>query len=193
MSQTTSSFTISRSSPKSNSIPPSDFKMELLTPIDEAKTKIVLLTDRPLNQQQLEVLYKYYSVLELEEHQTAKSVYMLPSVELYIIPLINNIVTPINSWGMLYYAKSVQWFKEHGYCISYYRTMGLITEPERLNYDYLITDFPADVINKQNLKEQLQYQSMPYHIGCGGVLSAFLCSRITCGDFCGLVSGALFL
>jgi hypothetical protein len=191
MSQT-DSFTLSNT-PESKSLPPPDLKLEPLRPIDECDTKIVLLTDRPLSRSQLDLLYKYYSVLELEEHQTSKAIYRLPAVEIYIIPLINNIVTPINSWGMLYYAKYVDWLKTHGYQVTYYRTMGLITKPEQLNYDFLITDYPANVISKQNLKEQLQYQAMPYHIGFFGVLSACLCSRITCGDFCGLVTGALFL
>jgi len=152
--------------------------------------RIVLITDRKIDDDKIELLHRYYSVYEITAEDVLKPICKLPRCELYIFTLINNVCKPDSSWGQLYYAKSKRWLKMNGYTITYYRTMQLIREHIDLKYDYLITDWPSgNIVSKYDLAEQLLYNSIPYHIGCFGILSACLCSRITCSDICQLVCG----
>jgi hypothetical protein len=152
--------------------------------------RIVLLTDRKLSDSKIELLNRYYSVYEITAEDTKKPICKLPRCEFYIFTLVNNVFKPDSSWGQLYYAKSKRWLKINNYTITYYRTMELIRDHSKLRYDYLITDWPdGNIVSKYDLAEQLLYDSIPYHIGCFGIMSACLCSRITCADVCQLICG----
>lgn len=173
--------------------PPSPKKLDLkLNTRSKSRDcgRIVLIVDRKLNNKQIELLNKFYSVYEITEADTTKPINRLPMCDIYIFVLINNIMRPRKSWGAIYYAKSYRWLKLNNYTITYYRTSELIQNyAQMMKYDFLITEFPTDVTSKYDLAEQLLYNSMGYHVGGCGLLLQCLCSRITCADFCSMACG----
>lgn len=149
--------------------------------------RIAIITDRKLNNSQIELLMKFYSVYEIQREDTKKPIRTLPRCEMYVFTLINNVCRS-EDWGSMYYSRSKHWLKQSGYSIVYYRTLELITDTN-LGQDFTITEFPNGVLSRYDLANDLLYNSIPRHVGVCGILLQCCCSRITIADCCSLICG----
>lgn len=181
-------FTPSLPSPQ----PSPDRKLNINIPAPLSCERICIITDRTLSDDQIEVLNQRFSVYEIVKSDTSKHISKLPRCDIYVIPLVCNVCYPSKSWGSMFYGRSRRWLKQNGYHIVYYRTLELITSPERLNADYIITEFPESSCSRYDLSEQLLYNSPPRHLGCCGLMLLCLCSKITIGDCFGVICGLSF-
>lgn len=185
-SQLSTDFTPTPATPQ----PSPDRKLNIRIPENSLSCdRICILTDRTLTDKQIETLNTRFSVYEINRTDFDKHISKLPRCEVYVVPLISNVCYPSKSWGSTYYGRSRRWLKQNGYYIVYYRTLELIKLPEKLNTDYIITEFPKSSCSKYDLIEKLLYNSPPKHVGFCGVLLLCCCSRITIADCCGMVCG----
>lgn len=183
-SDLTSDFTPTPISPQ----PSPDRKLNIKIPEPPlSHDRIFILTDRPLSDKQIEILNMRFSVYEINRTDYDKHISKLPRCDVYTIPLVSNVCYPSKSWGSTYYGRSRRWLKQHGYHIIYYKTLELIKLPEKLEADYIITEFPTSSCSRYDLIEKLLFNSPPRHVGVGRLCCLLCCSRITIGDCCAMI------
>lgn len=143
---------------------------------------IFLLIDKTLSTTYLHRLSDHMAVCVIEKSDTDTFLKDLPQSDIYII----NIST---YFGINFYELNY----DKSYDIVYYRRdETIICNPHEIGYKYLITKFPIECKDANELKKRLFiHHNIKLNTKCNSCFD-FIFNRITCGNLCKSLFRGLF-